>query len=70
MAASHAKGVELEYATIGDGEPVLFVHGGVFADWFAPLVGEPALAGHYRLIAYHRVSLAGSSHPDGPVSVA
>src|SRR5262249_43138975 len=38
------------------------------ADWFAGLVAEPALAGH-RLVRYHRVGYASSSHVAGPVSI-
>jgi hypothetical protein len=29
----------------GDGEPLVLIHAGVFADWFVPLELEPALAG-------------------------
>ena len=36
-------GVELEYRTVGKGEPVVLVHAGVFADWFEPLLRERAL---------------------------
>jgi pimeloyl-ACP methyl ester carboxylesterase len=47
----------------------VLIHAGLCADWFMPLLHEPALAG-YRLIAYHRAGYAGSSHPLGPVSIA
>jgi 3-oxoadipate enol-lactonase len=47
----------------------VFVHAGVFADWFEPLLREPAL-GRYRLVTYHRVGYAGSTHVAGPVTVA
>lgn len=30
--------VELEYELHGDGEPVLLIHPGIFADWFTPLL--------------------------------
>jgi hypothetical protein len=43
---------ELEYEVRGAGEPVELVHNGVLADWFRPLLGQPALAG-YRLVPYH-----------------
>jgi pimeloyl-ACP methyl ester carboxylesterase len=62
-------GVELEYRTVGDGEPVVLVHAGVFADWFEPLLEEPSLASRYRLVIYHRVGYAGSSDVSGPVSI-
>jgi pimeloyl-ACP methyl ester carboxylesterase len=62
-------GVELEYRTVGEGEPVVLVHAGVFADWFEPLLKEPALASRYRLVTYHRVGYAGSSDVRGFVSI-
>ena len=62
--------VELEYEVRGTGSPVLLVHAGGCADWFAPLLGEPALTGHHQVVTYHRVGYAGSSHPAGPVSLA
>jgi pimeloyl-ACP methyl ester carboxylesterase len=63
-------GVELEYEVRGEGEPVVLVHAGIFADWNRPLLEEPTLAGRYRLVSYHRVGSAGSSRLAGPVSVA
>ncbi len=62
-------GVQLEYRTVGAGEPVVLVHAGVFADWFEPLLKEPSLS-RYCLVTYHRVGYAGSSHVAGPVSIA
>jgi pimeloyl-ACP methyl ester carboxylesterase/membrane-associated phospholipid phosphatase len=53
--------IELEYQLRGTGEPVVFVHGGIFADWFEPLVSEPALRDAHRLLTYHRLGYAGSS---------
>jgi pimeloyl-ACP methyl ester carboxylesterase len=35
-----------------------------------PLLDEPALTDHYRVLWYHRVGCAGSSHMAGPVSLA
>jgi pimeloyl-ACP methyl ester carboxylesterase len=63
-------GIELEYEVRGTGEPVVLVHAGVFADWFKPLLEEPALTGRYRVVSYHRVGYAGSSRVAGPVSIA
>lgn len=48
----------------------MLVHAGIFADWFAPLVTEPALSSRYRVVSYHRVGYAGSGRPAGPVSIA
>jgi pimeloyl-ACP methyl ester carboxylesterase len=63
-------GVELEYELHGDGEPVMLIHPGIFADWFTPLLQEAALTSRYRLVHYHRVGCAGSSRVPGPVSLA
>ena len=45
--------VELAYEIIGQGEPVLLIHGGWMGDAFVPMLDEPALDG-YMLINYHR----------------
>ncbi len=63
-------GAELEYEVSGTGEPVVFIHGAFIADTFRPLLAEPSLAGHYRLILYHRRGYADSSRASRPVSVA
>jgi pimeloyl-ACP methyl ester carboxylesterase len=63
-------GAELDYQVSGTGESVVFIHGAFIADTFRPLLVEPSLAGHYRLILYHRRGYAGSSRASGPVSVA
>jgi pimeloyl-ACP methyl ester carboxylesterase len=63
-------GVELDYEVRGVGAPVVLVHAGVFADWFKPLLEQPALTGRYRVVRYHRVGYAGSSRVAGPVSIA
>jgi pimeloyl-ACP methyl ester carboxylesterase len=63
-------GVELEYVIRESGEPVVLMHAGVCADFFAPLAAEPALADRYRVLRYHRVGYAGSSRLPGPVSIA
>jgi 3-oxoadipate enol-lactonase len=63
-------GIELEYVAQGAGEPVVFIHGALVADAFAPLLAEPALATRYRLIHYRRRGYAGSTHTNGPTSIA
>jgi pimeloyl-ACP methyl ester carboxylesterase len=50
----------LEYEVRGEGEPVLFIHGGFICDSDRPLMSQPALAG-YKLIRYHRRGFAGSA---------
>jgi pimeloyl-ACP methyl ester carboxylesterase len=61
--------VELEYQLSGTGEPVVLVHGGVFADWFGSLIREPALR-NFQLLTYHRIGYAGSSRIGPPTSIA
>jgi 3-oxoadipate enol-lactonase len=58
----------LEYEIRGVGEPVVLIHGGLCADWFAAFMAEPALAGH-RLIRYHRMGYSGSSRVAGRVAI-
>jgi pimeloyl-ACP methyl ester carboxylesterase len=70
LSRANVDGLELEYETRGSGEPVVLVHAGIFADWFKPLVDEPALTSRYRVVSYHRVGYAGSSRVAGPVSIA
>ena len=70
MNRAALEGIELEYEVRGSGEPVVLMHAGVLADWFRPLLDEPALAGRYRLVRYHRVGYGGSSRIAGPVSIA
>jgi pimeloyl-ACP methyl ester carboxylesterase len=45
--------VELQYSDQGQGEPFLLVHGGVFADWFVPLVANASWEG-FRVIRVRR----------------
>lgn len=68
----HARldGIEIVYRERGDGDAVVFVHAGLFADWFEPLLQERALTDRYRLVSYHRVGYAGSSALSGAVSIA
>ena len=70
MRRANLSDVEVEYEERGAGEPVILVHAGVFGDWFAPLMEEPALNSRYRLVRYHRVGYAGSSRVTGPVSIS
>ena len=61
--------VGLEYEIVGSGDPVLLI-GPLLADGFLPLLFQPALAGDYRLIRYHRRGWAGSTHTPPPVTIA
>lgn len=54
----------LEYGVQGssEGEAVVLIHGGMFADMYIPLVSQPILADNYLLVNYHRRGYAGSTH--------
>jgi pimeloyl-ACP methyl ester carboxylesterase len=69
MESVKINGVELEYETVGSGEPMLLISP-VLADGFLPLLSEPALADCYQLIRYHKRGWVGSTHTPPPVSVA
>lgn len=64
------QGIELEYEICGTGEPVVLIHPGHFSSWFKPLLDQPFLTDRYRIVSYHRIGCAGSTHITGPVSVA
>lgn len=63
MEQVELNGARFAYEAKGNGEPVLLIHGAVFANGFAPLMAEPSLK-RYRLIRYHRRGY-GSSTPGG-----
>jgi pimeloyl-ACP methyl ester carboxylesterase len=70
MGRAAVDGLQLEYELRGRGEPVVLIHWGLCAAWTEPLIDEPALADHFRLMSYHRAGFAGSDRIDGPVSMA
>ena len=63
-------GVELQYWATGEGEPVVFLHGGVLTDWFGPLADELSATGSYRLVAYRRPGYGSSTLPSQPITMA
>jgi pimeloyl-ACP methyl ester carboxylesterase len=68
MDVATVNGVDLEYEIRGAGETVLLISP-MLADGFLPLLAEPDLADHYRLIRYHKRGWVGSTHTAGPVSI-
>jgi pimeloyl-ACP methyl ester carboxylesterase len=62
-------GITLEYEVVGQGEPVLFIHGSFVADTFRPLLAEQTLRTGYQFINYHRRGYVGSRRPAGAVSI-
>lgn len=61
----------LRYATIGQGEPVLCIHGTNIADGLInPITGHyPSLLSDYRLISYYRAGYNGSILKDPELSI-
>ncbi len=60
-------GTTIEYADHGEGEPLLLVHAGGFADWFVPLAASPALDG-LRVIRVRRAGY-GAKTPASHLSI-
>ena len=58
---------EIQYQDHGEGEPLLLVHAGVFADWFLPLAASDTLRG-FRVIRVRRAGY-GPTPPSEPVSI-
>jgi pimeloyl-ACP methyl ester carboxylesterase len=59
----------VQYEVQGSGEAVLFIHGAIVTDSFAPLMDEPALSG-YQLIRYRRRGYGSSAKPSAPATIA
>ena len=59
----------LEFEILGEGEPVLLIHGSHVAASFLPLTRETVLADRYRLIRYHRRGFGRSDPHAGPFSI-
>ncbi|WP_109508825.1 alpha/beta fold hydrolase [Nocardioides speluncae] len=64
MKTAHTNGIELAYDVRGVGEPVLFIHGAIWADFLRPLAEQPAF-GEFQTIRYHRRGYGESGGPAG-----
>jgi pimeloyl-ACP methyl ester carboxylesterase len=61
---------ELRYAVLGDGEPVLCIHGTSIADsLITPMKFYPPLLRDYQLISYYRAGYNGSTLDKGELSI-
>lgn len=67
---SMRKTAGLKYEDRGEGDVVLLIHGGVFADAFVPLSRCAPLADDYRVIWYRRRGYGGSDPLVGPCTPA
>lgn len=61
--------VTLEYRLAGTGDPVVFVHGGIFADGLEPLASSPELK-TFRVLTWHRAGYARSGPAAGNAAIA
>lgn len=69
MQRASINGSELEYEVSGSGDPLILIHGAIMADAFFPLLNEPDIANHFRVITYHRRGFAGSDRAPHPFSI-
>src|SRR5438105_2821096 len=65
-----ADNLELEVEEYGAGDPVVFIHGALLIDVFAPLLRQPEFSSGYRVINYRRRSFAGSTHTHAAATIA
>ncbi len=66
---ANLNGMELEYAIQGSGEPVVLIHGAIYADGLSLLRTDSALARNYEVVSYSRRGFAGSTHPRESISI-
>ena len=59
---------EIEYTDHGTGDPILLVHGGVFADWFVPL--QQLLLDRFRVIRMRRAGYVPGAAPSDHLSLS
>ncbi len=62
--------VILEYRLVGAGDPVVFIHGGIFADGLEPLSSASALVTRHRVLTWRRVGYANSGPAPGHADIA
>ena len=62
-------GIELEYCVQGSGEPIVLIHGAIYADGLSLLRTDSGLARNYKVVSYSRRGFAGSTHPRESISI-
>jgi pimeloyl-ACP methyl ester carboxylesterase len=68
MQTFRVAGAEIEYSDRGEGQPLLLIHAGVFADWFVPLASSPMLEG-FRVIRVRRAGYTSGSAPTSHLTI-
>jgi pimeloyl-ACP methyl ester carboxylesterase len=70
MKTAHVNDIEIEYELIGQGEPLLLIHGSNLATGLAPMAAALAVEAPFlQLVRYHRRGMAGSGGRGWPISV-
>lgn len=64
------EGTDIAYELLGSGPPVALIHAGICADWFVPLLNQPALVEQFRVLSYHRPGYGQSGRATGQASIA
>ena len=70
MERLFVNGAELAYEVVGNGEPLVLIHGAISAETNDCLLNEPALTSRYKVINYHRRGFHGSAPHTGSFSLA
>ncbi len=60
----------VEGDVVGQGPPVLLIHGSIVADGYEPLRTQESLTDNFQVVFYHRRGFGGSADHDGPFSIA
>ncbi len=63
-------GIELEYSARGSGEPVVLIHGAIFADGLSLLRTDSKLTNDHRVVSYSRRGFGGSTHQSEQLSIS
>jgi pimeloyl-ACP methyl ester carboxylesterase len=67
---AHVRGASLRYFDVGEGDPVLLIHGTSLCDSLAtPLRLYPPFYDHHRVISYYRAGYGGSTFEGAGVSI-
>jgi pimeloyl-ACP methyl ester carboxylesterase len=61
MSLATIEGVSLYFESVGDGQPVVLIHGALISDAFRTFVSDPVLPKAFHLITYRRRGYSGSS---------
>ncbi|MEV1250040.1 alpha/beta hydrolase [Nonomuraea sp. NPDC049750] len=70
MSTAHVNDIEIEHEVIGQGEPLLLIHGSNLATGLAPLAAALAVEGpSHEVVRYHRRGMAGTGGRGWPISV-